>query len=1825
MKKLKKKKSVITGILMVVLLLVTVKLFVTPEVKAEAQIIEVEPGSGTLKAKVDSAPEGAILKLKSGSYTGGEGDKTVYLTKEITIEGVSGTVIDVPLVVQASGEDQKVTLKKFSSGPQPVEPNFIFIKVDSNNAYLDIDSVSISGISRGGEKYTPIYLDVTENADDSVINVSNSLFVKPKVFYGVSLKSSGTKITLDKTEIDARAAILLENGSDNIINIKNGSHISGPSSIFQDSEGIIIKKQKDLKINISNSTIQASNPDGDGPTKLFSFHGGADKSTGVTIDIKKSTLLDSDRLTENDGVLFGFSSDATKADNNTIKIDKDTNMYISLQNTNYQEQEQKPITTARKYSVVQNAAVIGIYDKEGNCEIKLYDDGDSLSQLKDNEYIKKEGYNFKGWFKDATYQEEFTKKGEDSPTAKVGENMDLYPKFAKIVKVQIGKDEYELEEGQTLRDIPSIDDKLRELVKATQSLEGYAMHGKTGGEILYTFDKDDLENLKNQSITEDVIVEAIHSVTVKINGTVFEDLEIGNTVSDISDQEKYKQAKLNNKSEKEFSRLVYQDEEERTFDESTPITENISLKTKHYAIVTFEGSEYRVEEGEKISTGKKYYGSGEDLGESLVDAMKEVQKKEVEDKTFDRFEDDEKNKIYIETKEESTISKSTTIKPIYQIEVKIGDNTYKIDEGENLNASKDKEIIKSDLQNLVSAVCDEGRNFTGFVISSIADEFSATESTADDVIGTIMERELSKNTMIYAKYNAKITIKCFDAICGGEDSQKTFEIDTGKTLQDLLTDEGYQKAKYQKYYNDGEKEDRFSRYTDDGGNKFKETDVIEKSMTLTPHYYAFVTISDDRSDVGGKYKVEEGGTLDQLIDFNGKSASKALATLRSNIVPSEGNEDLKAENLHFDKIVLQDDSDFTPPIKEDITIKGLYHYDVNIVEDYDNPHDYDPEKAESHEGLKGFKVYRGKTLKENETDVKKALEKLKNSATNEDKKRSFVSYIDVNTGEEYTEEELLGQIFNYHVYINARVSYKVEVGETSADVIEGHSIRENATLLQALEDLKNVSDKVFDKYTIDGVAVSNNDEVADTIITKYTKVEAEYNVAVTIGDGDPYIIKEGGKLSDLDSNTQQEIRKKLEDLQKKEGFHFNGYNVEDDVDNVMEHTFHTNTTISPKFNIQVTIDGEEFSLETGDTLKTLGEQLKPFKDKYISEANPKVFSRFVIAGTDTTFEEEKLFEQNTNLTTKYAYEIIIDDASYEDQKFKIEEGKTLASNQDFMNAVQALKTKKGKTFSRFVEEDDTPFQVDATGTISKNVKIKPIYSVTVTIEGRPFVIDEGKALESYTPQNELTTYLSELESVAKKEFKTYVFNGEEKNQEQLLKETFDSNTSVDAKYEVKITISSDDTVTLEEGSKLSDIPSEKLEALKNAKPEGKSSFAYFVDEEGKIIDDGYTFNTSMTITPKYKVKITINNQSGETVGEEEIVEGSKLSTAKNLLKTLKSNKEKDFKEFSDNSITEESVMDKNITLTALYTITVRVDGVQYSLDEGKALKDLETEGYEKPNRFVEFRDLDGNSLNENDELHKHTTVTAIYMISVSIPNSSISYDLESGQTLETLEKQYPEVFNAMKINNEGRKFSRFVNSKTNETIKENEPLKEDISIVPKFNIKIEVFYRDDQGKKVEDDTIEIELGEDLSLSEITEEENKKLKEWIDAVIKQLEKEGKTNYSLSKYIDEEGNDIDIMKTLFHTDSSIEAIFALTKEEPIVPSQPSDNGNDDNSNHINNDSNNNNSSSSYPLKEKAPNTGIEKNTKDILFWSILTVIMVILNACLGYQWYFARNKN
>ncbi len=1687
----------------------------TPNVKAEANRIKVSPGAETLKKAVEAANPGDTLVLTAGSYSGGGTDKTVYINKELTIEGEksgpSKTIIDVPIVVRTP---DKVVISNFTTTPIMVEPNFVFLKTEGR-VNLDINNVYIFGILRGSSNTLPrhdamaleITNDVTGKNDaatesnHSVINVTNCNFVKPGVHYGIYSNVSNTTLNIKDSTIAGRTPVMFDSGSNNIINILEATEIDGPDAIYNESETFVIKGQNNLTVNVDNSTIKSTAPSGNVPTKTFSFSEDGAKSTNTTINIKNNSKIideDDERKPATNSVLFSFRNDATSADKNIVNIDKTSSMYISKKSNSYTEIATETVPLAREYNILENASVVRISDSENNSIIKVYDNNSEIAELTQEKYTKKDNYNFKGWFQDfdgTNYTNEYAKVSGNYPNTVAQKNIDLYPKFVKVLKVTITdgttNHTYSVEEGTTLAEsedftkIKADLDKIKE--KEGQVFKGFIIYNSNGH-----FEPESEEYLLNQlTITEDCRIEAIHQVRVTINGNEFF-TDAGKTLKDISDADNdaYIKAKQNN-DEREFSRFVKKGTTE-TFTEEQGITANLDLESKFFCKVTIGTNTYKLEEDSILNSS-----------EEIKTALAAISEK-VSGRKFARFIDEKGNEIKPEA---DKITKDVTIASVYSITVKLvgKDNktikTYTIDADSNLSSLKIDSEIKAALEEVANSR-DDGKEFDGFIITYDNETLTFDETSdknKEKLIEDILDQNLKYNATIYVKQNIEITI-----------NSEVFEMDSGQSLKIAILDsndetlkQNYKDAKF-----GGKEEKRFYKFIDESTKKeVTEEDIFEKSTTLIPKYLVFVTIDDDRTNVAGTYRLEEGKTIDDLID---KEAQDALAILRTDI-------DTETEDLHFEKLVTSsnEEIDGNTIIDKDITIKGLYHYDVTIVEDYDDP-TYDT--SASH--VKGLKVYKGKNLSTIKKKVEEALDTLKQSVNKNDK-RKFYSFLEVNTNKEYTDDninELFSEVFNKHIYISAKLYHKVKIGNTEDYVLEGTTLKGNDNLVAALNNLKNTPNKEIAKLIVNGKEYSQDEITEDMEINEYTEISAEYNVNVSI-NGQTFTVKEGGKLSDLTAEEASKVSAALDELQKQvedAGYNFKGYVDSNNNEFTKDTKVFENTTVSAKYNIKVTIKGpveKPFELEINQTLKNIKDQ-ENYKAT-ITKANRQFSGNFRNQDGEI-INESTIFTKNATLTPIFNVKVTIKEKDY-----YLEENTKLGTP-EIIEALKAFESTEKQLTGYVYGSSKTPITTESL--VTDNITIEPVYSVKLTIMYGEEVIgefdlDENSTIKNSNKESEIEQALNILQNRVTDD--GYNFKGYIADKKDFTIDTkVTKNITITAKYNIKVTIKGpvEKPFELEINQTLKNIKDQENYKATITKANRQFS-GNFRNQDGEIINESTIFTKNATLTPIFNVKVTIKEkdyylEENTKLGTPEIIEALKAfeSTEKQLTGYVYGS--------SKTPITTESLVTDNITIEPVYSVKLTImygDEVigEFALDENSTiensskkseieqalsvLKDRVTsDGYNFKGWIADKKDF-----TTDTKLTKNTTVTASYNIKITIQGATNSkdFEVEAGSTLSDVKDSNKSDYQEVQ-KKENRKFLHFLVEDGTNTILKNDDNKHQ-------------FYKNTNLKAIYATTVTIN-DEKYYL-----EENKALSS-SDEIVKALQKLEKTEKRLFEFVDSNNN-------------------------------------------------------------------------------------------------------
>ncbi len=1244
------------GVFLGIILLIGV---ILPHAFAQAEEGSYVEGTD-LKKAIEEADDGAILKLKKGTSYNSEND-VITINKNITIIGDeadnnSKAIILASIVIEAP-ETITVNLKNYRTSPSGSSikgDNYKFIDVKSQ-ANLNLDGVYIWNIYRSSsDDKSAIALNLGNGSDNSEVNINNSTL---SCFYdGIHVLSNSTTINIqDDSSIEGKLAINYENGNSNKLNITN-STVEGMSTYFTDKEVIAINNQTNFRVKITDSTLEAKKAKeeepGNLPTHLISIND--DKSSDVQLDITgKTSLIDNNYM--QGGNLFNFGPTTEPKNNNIIKLGKDVTLSSD--------------EVDHKYNDSNDYAVVGIYDKDGASTIKAYKKNTSIP-ADDFPTETINGYRFDGWFQDKDKTVKFEK------TSTIDKNLDIYPKFTKIVNVEINGKKYQLDEGKTLENLDGVGQSALNELKTPDGN--------------YSFDHFEDENGNkiemSTSIDKDITLKAIFKVSVTIDETY--DLEKGKTLKDLMDSnEEAKQAleelKNKDKDNKDFASFVSGSED---ILENTPINENTTIKARYTINIKVgdDKKEYPVDENSTIAS----------LDGDVKDALNAL--KTASDKTFLQYVDEDGNKI-----EESTkLTKHTTIKAKYTIELTIGGNKYTVDEGTKLSELKD------DALEALNALNVKTKKLTGYV-----------DEKGNDIDANA---GLTKNTTVNGKYNVVITID-------GEE----YEIKENQTLNDL-DKEGANALKALEEV----KNKTFKYYVDGEGKQIEKNSPISKNTTIKGKYTVNVTIN------GKAYEVDEETKLSQL-QGDALEAYNALASVEGKTfkkrVDSEGHDlDLEQELHQHIEIVgkyeinitingeeysiedgqtlndLKEDGAKALKDLEDVTTKKFDHFEDTTgktIEKTDklNKHTEIIAKYLIEVTISGKKYYvnENDNLSKLNSEGKKALEALKNVDENIKK---FDKLVDEKGN---TVEETDG--LNHNLEVKGLYKVTITIGNKSFDIYENETLENLSTEgSQALEALKTPADgngtwkRWQDK---DGNTITS-----DTQIKKHTTIVPVYTIKVTIDE--EYELEKGKTLNDL-IKSNDSAKQALKALEKTDKI-LVGYEDEDK-NAIKDNTKITkDVTIKGVYEVEITIGNEKFRLDEGQNINDLSKEGKNALDSLKNTTN-KTFIKYVDGnGNEIDFTKDI----HSNMVIKGVYKITV---TIGDKTYTLAEGQTLNDlDEEAKQKLTELQNIKDKDFSRFVASGKT---VDMNTKLYQNTKIIPKYNIKVTIGVENFTLEEGMTLK----------------------------------------------------------------------------------------------------------------------------------------------------------------------------------------------------------------------------------------------------------------------------------------------------------------------------------------------------------------------------------------------------------------------------------------------------------------------------------------------------------------
>ncbi len=633
--------------------------------------------------------------------------------------------------------------------------------------------------------------------------------------------------------------------------------------------------------------------------------------------------------------------------------------------------------------------------------------------------------------------------------------------------------------------------------------------------------------------------------------------------------------------------------------------------------------------------------------------------KTVEGKDFSKFVDENGTEV---KESETRIIKDTVLTPKYTVKVKIKKDGNDAGREFTLEENQTLDNLEQDGKDLIQEIESiEEKDFKHFV----------------DVDGTVVSEDMpiTKHTELTAKYTVKITIKKNTTDTEG----KTYTLDEGQCLADLTETE---KSEWREYIKGTDKEFIWFNEIEN------DQTPINKHITLTPKYNVVITIKAVKGDE--RFTIEEGKKLADIEDQERYENAK------------------KKDNRTFSRFVYTDENGVeqtfdveNTTITKDITLTPKFNVKVTI-----NKADGTPEE---------FYIEENQKLVDIKQDDKDRFEQTKQKGN-----RTFSRFVYTENGVEKTFDVENTEIKD-NITLNPKFNLKVTINGTDYDLEEGLTLNDlGQDGKKALDDLKNVNNKVFKNYLNE----SNNVIGLNDAINENITIHAEYNVVITIGN-ETIEIPEGQKLSELSAQDKE----KMDNIVNKTNKQFAKFKEIDDNTPITE-----NMELTPIYNVTVTIgEGNIYTIEENQTLTDLFAQYPDAKQDYedLKAIENRPFSEFTDQ-FNKTIEENTPITENTILIPKYLVTVTVKDKDGNTEQFYIEEGKTLNDLSDEEKAkLEEIKNdhNEGERFARFVNS--------ATGeAISENDIIDGDVTIEPTYEAIPVTPEEPKQDENNSENGE---------------------------------------------------------------------------------------------------------------------------------------------------------------------------------------------------------------------------------------------------------------------------------------------------------------------------------------------------------------------------------------------------------------------------------------------------------------------------------------------------------
>ena len=1362
-----------------------------------------------------NANDGDTIKVNDFN---GTSQKVYTIDKGVTIEAVNSgkgyPTFGGTFVISGTDTSKKVTLKniKINMSISEYSEGFRSIRVDSP-VDLTIDGLTANYGTRetGLETYRTI--DISKTADGMTLNLNNSFI---QAYYeALRVSSSNSKINITNSTLFGKYALAIGNEEDseqknnNEVNIK-GSTISGASSKELEA-AIMIGGQNNLKLNIGNNGDKASeinnslNQENLGKASaadLIRFYNGKSNNltnTNVTINISDKTVLDDEGQVDVSHI-FHFG-DGTKDSGNVINLGKD----VIVEKNNSEEME-----LSKKYNTDQSAYyyIVGLYSYDGSAVVKQYSIGEAsgkvgeaIKTLESDAYSNR--YKIVGWYSNDKLTNSFT-----TEPVSITSNIDIYPKAVKLYKVTIGGETYDIEDGKTLSSNSQAQDKLNSLKSVDDKV--FTKFYKQGDEEKTEIKEDETP------IQEDMTIEALYNVKI----TVKDDSEAneflipeGGSLKDLDSDNLGKLNKLKENTEKDFKEFVYGEENTVVIedgDDATTFDKNTELERKYTVNVTIDGEDYKIDEGQELSTLNTLY---DNILTNLQNATNDGKRE------FKEFRD-KNTKSKVELSE--TITKHITIEPVYQVEITIGEAKVKVEEGTTWESLKN--TASSELDTLKNTNLSRFAKFVVGESTLLTDEYTFNE-----------------NCEIKAKFNVKITI-----------DENELTLVEGETLQSLSSED---KEKLNKYKEASNK--TFYQFEKSGTKDVinENETTFDEDTTIVAVYHVTVKIGDEtftlRDDESLNSLTGEDKTkLDNLTDGHGEKdfdrfEDKEKNQIKKETIITENKEldvifkvniTIGGDSVTVDEGTTYEDLEKIPDAKgkldtlkttKDKEFAYFVDSDGDILDSNHKSHTFNKHTTISpryyitvtiSNNGETLKLVEGQKLSDLDGENLTKLNNIKNASNKTFKRFEENDNPIIENEKTFNDDTTLFAVYDIKITIKDK-EFTIENKDTLS------------VLNDKLNEFKNVEGKNFKGFKKDEAFI---DEKSDKF-TENTTLVPNYTITITIDEQtfeDISDDKTFGELKEISG-----IKEKLDSLKTDRFayYEFDGNKINDDT------LISVNSKIVPKYYIYLTVGSDSgLRLVEGQKLSDLSSTDKEKLAKY-ENVDSKTFKHYVSNGKEVT--DETTFNEDVTLEPKYTITVTIGD-----EKFVIDEGESLESiNNEDKNRLQALKNINGKDFLYFTK-DGVEFMEDEA--LNSHITLVPVYMVTITINNQEFRVLEGTSYYDLLENEEFKKQLEEAKKAENKKFAHFVDDNNNIIDDDTV---FNFHTMIKARYYITIKIV-DKEFTLEEGETLNDLSDEEKEILTSLKEasEGKE-FSHYIDKNTneEIYDDTQLYDdTSLEIVFK---------------------------------------------------------------------------------------------------------------------------------------------------------------------------------------------------------------------------------------------------------------------------------------------------------------------------------------------------------------------------------------